>query len=191
MAFVKEEELKKKSKLIEEYLNNRKLFKKRLQNKIQSKQQLQESASEIFLLITKKIEETQKKTDERRDKLIKELQEERPSYTNNFRDEEKQLLAQDNLETDIVELVKRGPDYITNLKDKTILINKRLGGQRRRQDTDTATIDKQISVFRKYREKLNKLLKGMELTVGRGFKSPDELCERLNLLVAAKQLIIR
>ena len=48
-------------------------------------------------------------------------------------------------------------------------------------------IDKQISVFRKYREKLNKLLKGMELTVGRGFKSPDELCERLNLLVAAKQ----
>ena len=161
MAFVKEEELIKKSKLIEEYLNNRKLFKKKLQNKIQSKQQLQESASEIFLLITKKIEETQKKTDERRDKLIKELQEERPSYTNNFRDEEKQLLAQDNLKTDIVELVKRGPDYITNLKDKTILINKRLGGQRRRQDTDTATIDKQISVFRKYREKLNKLLKGM------------------------------
>ena len=27
----------------------------------------------------------------------------------------------------------------------------------------------------------------MKLTVGRGFKSPDELCERLNLLVAAKQ----
>ena len=27
----------------------------------------------------------------------------------------------------------------------------------------------------------------MELTVGRGLKSPDELCERLNLLVAAKQ----
>ena len=27
----------------------------------------------------------------------------------------------------------------------------------------------------------------MELTLGRGFKSPDELCERLNLLVAAKQ----
>ena len=27
----------------------------------------------------------------------------------------------------------------------------------------------------------------MELTVGKGFKSPDKLCERLNLLVAAKQ----
>ena len=27
----------------------------------------------------------------------------------------------------------------------------------------------------------------MELIVGRGFKSSDELCERLNLLVAAKQ----
>ena len=86
-----------------------------------------------------------------------------------------------------MELVKRGPDYITSLKDRTILINKRLGEPRRRQDTDTAVIDKQISVFRKYREKLNKLLKGMELTVGRGFKSPDELCERLNLLVAVKQ----
>ena len=86
-----------------------------------------------------------------------------------------------------MELVKRGPDCITSLKDKTILINKRLGGQRRRQDTDTAVIDKQISVFRKYREKLNKLLKRIELTLGRGFKSPDELCKRLNLLVAAKQ----
>ena len=73
-----------------------------------------------------------------------------------------------------MELVKRGPDYITSLKNKTILINKRLGGQRRRQDTDTAVIDKQISVFRKYREKLNKLLKGIELRVRRGFKSPDE-----------------
>ena len=100
MTFVKEEELKKKNKLIEEYLNNLKLLKKRLQNEIQSKQQLQESASEIFLPITKKIEETQKKTDERQDKLIKELQEERPSYTIDFRDEEK-LLAQHNLETDI------------------------------------------------------------------------------------------
>ena len=190
MTFVKKEELKKKIKLIEEYLNNRKLLKKRLQNEIQSKQQLQESASEIFLPVTKKIEETQKKTDERQDKLIKELQqniEERPSYTIDFSDEEKQLLAQHNLETHIVELVKRIPDYIASLKNKIILINKKLGGQRRRQDTDTALIDKQISVFRKYREKLNKLLKGMELTVGRGFKSPDELCERLNLLVAAKQ----
>ena len=27
----------------------------------------------------------------------------------------------------------------------------------------------------------------MELTVGRGFKSPDELCKRLNLLVAVKK----
>ena len=107
MTFVKEEELKKKNKLIEEYLNNRKLLKKRLQNEIQSKQQLQESASEIFLYITKKIGETQKKRDERQDKLIKELQEERPSYTIDFSDEEKQLLAQHNLKTDIVELVKR------------------------------------------------------------------------------------
>ena len=140
MTFVKEEELKKKNKLIEEYLNNLKPLKKRLQNEIQSKQQLQESASEIFLPITKKIEETQKKTDERQDKLIKELQEERPSYTIDFRDEEK-LLAQHNLETDITELVKREPDYITSLKDKTILINKRLSGQRRQQDTDTAVIE--------------------------------------------------
>ena len=110
-------------------------LKKRLQNEIQSKQQLQESASEIFLPITKKIEETQKKTNEKQDKLIKELQqniEEKPSYTIDFSDEEKQLLAKHNLETDIVELVKRGPDYITSLKNRTILINKILGGQRRR-----------------------------------------------------------
>ena len=83
----------------------------------------------------------------------------------------KKILAQHNLETDIIELIKRGPEYITSLKNRTIQINKRLGGQQRRQNTDTAMIDKQISVFRKYREKLNKLLKGMELTVGRGFKN--------------------
>ena len=69
MTFVKEE-LKKKNKLIKEYPSNRNLLKKRLQNEIQSKQQLQESASEIFLPMTKKIEETQKKTDERQDKLL-------------------------------------------------------------------------------------------------------------------------
>ena len=51
-----------------------------------------------------------------------------PSYTLDFSDEEKQLLAQHNLETDIVELVKRGPDYITSLKNRTILINKGIGG---------------------------------------------------------------
>ena len=28
----------------------------------------------------------------------------------------------------------------------------------------------------------------MESTIGRGFKSPDELCKRSNLLVAAKQV---
>ena len=61
MTFVKEEKLKKKNKLIEEYLNNRKLLKKRLQNEIQSKQKLQESASEIFLPITKKIEKPRRK----------------------------------------------------------------------------------------------------------------------------------
>ena len=69
--------------------------------------------------LLKKIKETQKKTDERQDKLIKELQQnikERPNYTLDFNDEKKQLLAQHNLETDIVELVKRGPDYITSLK---------------------------------------------------------------------------
>ena len=54
MTFVKEEKLKKKNKLIKEYLNNQKLLKKRLQNEIESKQQLQEAASEIFLPITKK-----------------------------------------------------------------------------------------------------------------------------------------
>ena len=197
MTFVNEEELKSKNKLIEKYLNNRRILKKSLRNEIQSKQQLQESASEILRPITEKLEETQKKTDERQDKLIQDLQlhiGETPKrsvyavdFEIDFSDEEKQLLEQHNLKTDVVELVQHGPDYITDLKNKTILINQRLGGQRKKRNVDTAMIDRQISVFRKYREKLNSLLKGMELTVGRGFNNHNKLCERLNLLVAAKQ----
>ena len=61
MTFVKEEELKKKNKLIKEYLNNRKLLKRRLQNEVQSKPQLQESASKIFLPINKKLKKPRRK----------------------------------------------------------------------------------------------------------------------------------
>ena len=73
------------------------------------------------------------------------------------------------------------------MKDRARLINQRLGGLRRRRDADTEVIDEQIKTFKKYREKLNKLLGGMEVTFGKGLKDPNKLCERLNLLVAAKQ----
>ena len=108
-------------------------------------------------------------------------------FENAFDNEKKELLTQNNFETNIVELVKSGPDYINTLKDRARLINQRLGGLRRRRDADTEVIDEQIKTFKKYREKLNKLLGEMELTFGRGLKDPNKLCERLNLLVAAKQ----
>ena len=198
MPFVNEEELKNRNKLVKDYINNQKRLKLKLQNEIVAKQQLQKSASEIFCPITKTFEETQKKTDKRQDQLIQHIQQQlaiedkpRSIYTVHFEsafdNEEKELLTQNNFETDIVELVKRGPDYINALKDRARLINQRLGGLRRRRDADTEVIDKQIKTFKKYREKLNKLLGGMELTFGRGLKDPNKLCERLNLLVAAKQ----
>ena len=74
MPFVNEEELKNKNKLIKDYLNNRKLLKQKLQKKIVATQQLQKSASEIFRPITKTFENTQKKTDERQDQLIQQIQ---------------------------------------------------------------------------------------------------------------------
>jgi len=43
-----------------------------------------------------------------------------------------------------------------------------------------------IQIFRKYRNYLKRLLGGMEL-IRKGFKDPNKFCERLNLLVAAKQ----
>ena len=198
MPFVNEEELKNRNKLVKDYINNRKLLKQKLQNEIVAKQQLQKSASEVFRPITKTFEETQKKTDKRQDQLIQHIQQQlaiedkpRSIYTVHFEsafdNEEKELLTQNNFETDIVELVKRGPDYINALKDRARLINQSLGGLRRRRDADTEVIDKQIKTFKKYREKLNKLLGGMELTFGKGLKDPNKLCERLNLLVAAKQ----
>ena len=64
-----------------------------------------------------------------------------------FDNEEKELLTQNKFETDIVELVKRGPDYINALKDRARLINQRLGGLRRRRDADTEVIDEQNKNF--------------------------------------------
>ena len=139
MPFVNEEELKNRNKLLKEYINNRKLLKQRLQKEIVTKQQLQKSASEIFHTISKTFEETQKKTNERQDQLIQYIQQQlaiedkpRSIYTvhleSAFDNEEKELLTQNNFETDIVELVKRRPDYINALKDRARLINQRLGG---------------------------------------------------------------
>jgi len=56
----------------------------------------------------------------------------------------------------------------------------------RRQDVNTNKIDIKIKIFKKYRYKLNDLLGGMKI-IGIGFKDPNKLCERLNLLVATKQ----
>jgi len=201
MPFVNEKELKKQDKLIDTYLSNKKILKERLQEKALGKQKLQESASEIFYPITKKIEETQKKTDERQDKLIQDIQhqlviEQKPrskftvDFESNFNDEEKKLLAQDGFEIDLVTLIQGGPSFIADLNDKAKVANQRLGGQRRRHDADTDMIDKKIQTLKKYRNKLNKLLGGLDLTVGRGFSKkndPNKLCERLHLLVSAKQ----
>lgn len=198
MTFVNEEELKKQNKILRDYLNNRKLLKQKLQNDTIANQQLQKSTSEMFHPITKKIEEIQKKTDERRNKLIEDIQqhlaiEEKPKsiftvdFEKGFTNEEKQLLSENGFVTNIVELVQRGPDFINELKDRTKVINQRLGGQRRSREADTNLIDEQMRTFKKYREKLHKLSSGMEFTVGTGLKDPNKLCERLNLLVSAKQ----
>ena len=203
MTFVNEEELKKQNKVVRDYLNNRKLLKQKLQNETIANQQLQKSTSEMFQPITKKIEQLQKEKDERQIKLLQYIQdiqqqqhfaiEEKPKsiftvdFEKGFTDQEKQLLAQNGFETSIVELVQRGPDYINELMDRTKVFNQRLGGQRRSHKADTKLIDEQIKTFKKYREKLQSLIAGLELTVGTGFKNPNELCERLNLLVAAKQ----
>lgn len=195
MPFIKEEDLKKQNKLIKDYLNNRKHLKQKLQNERKVKQQLQENVTEIFQPITKTIKETQKKIDE---KLIGNIPqqlaiEDKPrslftvDFEKHFTDEEKQLLKNYGFDIDIIELVKGGPDYINDLKKRTIQINKRLGGLRRGYDADTNKIDQQIGTFKKYRGKLNKLIGGLEFTVGRGLKDPNKLCERLHLLVSAKQ----
>jgi len=51
-------------------------------------------------------------------------------------------------------------------------INKQLGGFRRRRGANTNKIDMKIEIFRKYRYKLNDLLRGMEL-IGKRFKNPN------------------
>lgn len=198
MPFINEAQLKNKNKLVKDYLNNRKLLKQKLQKEIIAKQELQKSASEIFQPITKTFEEAQKETDKRQDQLIEHIQQQlaikekpRSIYTVNFEsafdNDEKELLTQNNFETDIVELVKRGPDYINELKERASNLNRRLGGLRKGYNSNREAIDYQIKTFKKYKEKLNNLLGGMQLTLGRGLKDANQLCERLNLLAAAKQ----
>ena len=84
----------------------------------------------MFHPITKKIEEIRKKTDERQNKLIEDIQqhlaiEEKSKsiftvdFEKGFTNEEKQLLSENGFVTNIVELVQRGPDFINELKDRT------------------------------------------------------------------------
>ena len=181
MTFVTEEDLKKQNKLIKEYLNNRALLKNKLVREKLSKQQLQESASELFRPITKTFEKSQEKIDQRQDKLIEKLQ--KAIDNGEFTDEEKQFLKEYDLDTDMTALKQQGDDHINDLIDKTRNINQRLGGLRKGRNADKYLIDKQTNLIRKYRKKLFKLL---EPTVGKGF-SNDKLCERLHLLASAKQ----
>jgi len=64
--------------------------------------------------------------------------------------------------------------------------NQRLDNWRSRCGANTNKIVMKIETFRKYRNYLKSLLRGMEF-IGKGFKDPNKLCKRLNLLVAAKQ----
>jgi len=73
-----------------------------------------------------------------------------------------------------------------NWDRKVLTNNKQLGGSRRRHGADTHEINRKIETFRKYRYRLDHLLNGLSFIV-LGFKDPNKLCERLNLLVAAKQ----
>ena len=179
MPFVNEEELIKKNKLVKEYFNNRKLLKQRLQNENIAKQQLQKSASEVFFPITKTLEENQKKTDKRQDRMLQNIQqhlaiEEAPrsrfvvDFGGAFSDEEKHMLIENDFEINLRELIDRGPDFINQLIDRAIGMNRRLGGSRRRGGVNLEEINAKIETFRKYREKLRKLLGEMELTVERG-----------------------
>jgi len=108
------------------------------------------------------------------------------TYTANFEkffsDEENQLLADEDFEVNLTEFVNGGKYFINDLITKTATINKKLGGLRRKLGANTNEIVMKIETFRKYRYKLHDLLKGMKL-IGKGFKDPNKLCERLNLLV--------
>jgi len=74
MTFVNEK-FKSQNKLIKNYLDNRKLLKQKNQRENFAKQQLQQSASELFRPITKTFQETQQKTDEKQDKIIQNIEE--------------------------------------------------------------------------------------------------------------------
>jgi len=101
---------------------------------------LQQSASELFRPITNTFQKTQKKTDEKQDKIIKNIKEQlantqlaienipQASYTANFEkffsDEEKQLLADEDFEINLTEVVNDGRDFINDLITKTATTNK-------------------------------------------------------------------
>ena len=60
MPFLTEKELRKKNKLIDKYLKNREILRKRLLEEKIGKQQLQTAAAEKYKPITEKLEQAQK-----------------------------------------------------------------------------------------------------------------------------------
>jgi len=73
------------------------------------------------------------------------------------------LLAENNFEVNLTNLVQGERDFINDLITRAATINKQLGGSRKRRGANTNEIDMKIEIFRKYRYKLHDLLKGMKL----------------------------
>jgi len=95
------------------------------------------------------------------------------------------LLAKNNFKENLINLVQGGRDNINKFINTARNFNQRLSGLQSRRGANTNKIDMKIETFRKYRNYSKHLLGRMEL-IGKGFKDPNKLCERLNLLVAAK-----
>jgi len=66
-----------------------------------------------------------------------------------FSDKEKQLLAVNNFELNLTNLVQGGRDLINDLITRAATINKQLDGSWRRRGANTNEIDMKIETFRK------------------------------------------
>ena len=198
MPFIKEKQLREKNKLINKYLKNREILRNRLFDQKLGKQQLEAVAIEKYKPIIEKLDEVQNKTEvllqESQNKPLAIEPKRRPTYTVDFEKDftkgDTKLLKKQDFDPGIINELAEKPEVIKQLIRLVKLQNKECGGKMRWVNREDKTkYRKLIAVNKKYYTTLQEIVDSTaDVKTGEGLvDDPNKLCDRLNLLVSAKQ----
>ena len=241
MSFKQVKSVEERKKLVDEFLKNRGILKKRQIDRRVAKQDFQEDIAEpIQKPLLTEIDKQQDKLIEQLDKGQKALVEKQteivdvisnipyippairaaealPLEASKKKEQRHDIFnLHKNIDTDV--LMKYGfplpsdiyenysGDEIDDVIEKVNKKLKSIGGfttrsKKRREKGKLSTLERETKALQDYKDRLNLIVRGTSLLTGKGrrkkkpknrvkinwYKTPDELCERLQLLISSKE----